>query len=421
MTTARRTINRIDSAYWVIIGLYAILVLAAFLLDSPRSIWHGRGRILTSRSLLITDYAQLGGMGAMLVSSVLVAAFSLVTMIVGKVKPTGGIIMGFWLILGFGFFGKNLLNAIPLTLGVSLFAKVKHMPFRNVAVTSMLCTSVAPIVSELAYLTPWAQPAGAIVGALAGIFVGFIFVPLAVAMGKVHGGYLLYNAGFVGGLVATFTISILRSGGFEIATMNLWAMDYNLPLGVLMYVISAVFIVLGFVTGGKDIWEKMRKINKHDGRLVTDYYALYGDVIYLNMGILCALSTTVILLLGGQINGATMGGIFCVVGFGALGKNLRNVLPIMAGIILGAWFDVQGLTAHGNQLAILFGTGIAPLAGRFGVKWGIICGFVHVNLVGFIGQLNGGLNLYNNGFAGAFVVIFMIPVISALSRREAED
>ena len=417
----RRLINGIDGPYRVIMGLFALLLIFAFILDTPQNIWAGLPRILTSRSVLVSDYAYIGGIGAMLVSATLVGTFSLITMLIGGVKPSGGVIMGFWLILGFGFFGKNILNTIPLVAGVWIFAKVKKMPFRDVAVTTMLCATVSPIVSEVAYLMPYAQPAGAIAGFLTGLFIGFIFAPLAIAMGKVHGGYLLYNGGLVGGLIATFTVSILRNAGLEIIPLSLWSTGYNLPLGILMYVISAAFIVLGLVTGGKDRWKKMRKIHKHDGRLVTDYYALYGDVTYLNMGILSAIGTTVTLLVGGHINGATMGGIFCVVGFGALGKNLRNVLPIMIGCIIGAFFSVSDLVAPSNMLAILFGTGIAPLAGRFGVMWGIVCGIVHVNLVGFVGLLNGGLNLYNNGFAGGFVVIVMIPIITALSRKKAEE
>jgi len=400
----RQIADRLDPVYWVLIGLYTILIIAAFVLDSPQNIWQGLVRILTSRSLLVTDYAELGGMGAMLVSSVIVASFSLITLIVGGVKPTGGIIVGIWLVLGFGFFGKNLFNTIPIVFGVWLYAKTKGMAFRDVALTSMLCATIAPIVSEVAYLNifenllviegviymplPWWG--GVIVGGLVGVFVGYIFAPIAAACSKVHGGYLLYNAGLAGGMIATFAISILRSGGFESIHTNLWATGYNWPLGILMYIISGSFILLGLVTGGADKWDKMRKMQKHSGRLVTDYYTMYGNVTYLNMGLLCAIATSATLLVGGHINGATMGGIFCVAGFGALGKNFRNVLPIMIGCILGAWFDVLPLNSPANMLAILFGTGIAPLAGQFGVFWGIVCGFVHVNLVGFVGLLNGG-------------------------------
>jgi hypothetical protein len=95
----RRTYNKLDAPYWVIFGLYALLLIAAFILDSPRDIANGLWRILTSRSLLVTDYAELGGMGAMLVSSVIVGIFSVTTMIVGGIKPSGGVLMGIFLIL----------------------------------------------------------------------------------------------------------------------------------------------------------------------------------------------------------------------------------------------------------------------------------------------------------------------------------
>ena len=416
----RRVFHKLDSPYWIILALYAILLIAAFILDSPSNIAQGLWTIFTSRSILVTDYAALGGMGAMLVSSVLVATFSLVTMLVGGVKASGGIIMGIWLILGFGFFGKNILNTIPITLGVWLFSRVKGMPFQDVALTTMACATVAPIVSEIAYLTPFPQPAGAFVGLLGGLFIGFIFPPLATAAAKLHGGFLLYNAGFAGGLLATFATSILRSADFDVLPLHIWSTEHTLPLAVLMYIISLAFILLGIFLGGPEKWTRFKEIHKHPGRLVTDYYTLYGGVTYLNMGVLCALGTTVSLLVGAPINGPVMGGIFCVVGFGALGKHVRNVIPIMIGTILSAFWNPNDLAAPTNILAILFGTGIAPLAGQYGFIWGVICGFVHVNIVSFIGYINGGLNLYNNGFAGGFVVIVMVPIIAALSRRKQE-
>ena len=423
-------VGKLDSAYWAILALFAILLIAAFILDSPQNIWQGLIRILTSRSLLVTDYAALGGMGAMLVSAVLVGLFSLITMIIGGVKPNGGTIMGIWLILGFAFFGKNLFNTIPIVFGVLLFAKLKKMPFKDVAVTSMMCASIAPIVSEVAYLTmtqstfaslasPYLQIVGVGIGVLVGVFVGFIFTPLAVKMGNVHGGYLLYNAGFVGGLIATFTVSLLRSGGFIIAPETIWATEYTLPLGILMYIIAAFFIVLGIVTSGKDRWHNFREMQKQSGRLPTDYYTMYGNISYFNVGLLVILSTTASLLVGAPINGAVMGGIFCVGGFGVLGKNFKNVLPIMVGIGIGSYWNHNPMYYPSNILALLFGTGIAPLAGRFGIMWGLISGFVHLSLVSFIGHLNGGLNLYNNGFAGGFVVILMLPIIAAFTRKKS--
>jgi len=51
------------------------------------------------------------------------------------------------------------------------------------------------------------------------------------------------------------------------------------------------------------------------------------------------------------------------------------------------------------------------IAGRYGWLWGIATGFFHVSIAIFIGDINGGLNLYNNGFAGAFVSVMMLPLI----------
>jgi hypothetical protein len=62
-------------------------------------------------------------------------------------------------------------------------------------------------------------------------------------------------------------------------------------------------------------------------------------------------------------------------------------------------------------LAILFSTGLAPIAGKYGWHWGMIAGFVHVSVAIIIGDLNGGMNLYNNGFAGGFVAITAVPLI----------
>ena len=37
-----------------------------------------------------------------------------------------------------------------------------------------------------------------------------------------------------------------------------------------------------------------------------------------------------------------------------------------------------------------------------------------------VGIVYGGLNLYNNGFAGGIVAIFLVPVIQSISDRRAK-
>jgi hypothetical protein len=106
-----------------------------------------------------------------------------------------------------------------------------------------------------------------------------------------------------------------------------------------------------------------------------------------------------------------MGGIFTVAGFSAAGKHLKNTIPILIGSIAATHFNHLELTNPANALSIPFSTGLAPISGKYGWGWGIVVGFLHVSVSIFIGHLNGGLNLYNNGFAESFIAITVVPVI----------
>ena len=71
------------------------------------------------------------------------------------------------------------------------------------------------------------------------------------------------------------------------------------------------------------------------------------------------------------------------------------------------------------MLALLFSTTLAPVAGKFGVLVGLLAGYLHSSVALNVGLLYGGMNLYNNGFAGGIVAIFMVPVIQSVMDRRA--
>lgn len=71
------------------------------------------------------------------------------------------------------------------------------------------------------------------------------------------------------------------------------------------------------------------------------------------------------------------------------------------------------------MLALLFSTTLAPIAGEFGILMGILAGFLHSSVALNVGIVYGGMNLYNNGFAGGIVAIFMVPVIHSVMDRRA--
>ena len=136
------------------------------------------------------------------------------------------------------------------------------------------------------------------------------------------------------------------------------------------------------------------------------------------MGLNGIMVTSYILIVGGQLNGPTLGSVlFAVIGFGAYGKHLKNIIPIMIGIIIGSLVKVWSINDPSILLASLFGTALAPIAGTYGWFFGILAGFLHSSVVLHIGQLHAGLNLYNNGFSAGIVASILVPLIEAFKRH----
>ena len=410
--------RRLYFPYAFMLGIYAIFIVFAFVMDSPADIYRGLIKIVTSKSILITDYIELGGIGATLINSVLVGCFSIFMMVHNGIKPNGAIIMAIWLTTGFAFFGKNVFNMLPITFGVWLFSKYQREPFMSYALASLLCATLSPVVSELSFM---GIPFGVFWGILVGIAVGFVFPTISAYTVKVHAGYCLYNMGFSGGLIAAFIVCVMKSLGIKLESASIWNREYDLPIAVFLYLIAAILIATGiFFSDKKQIIPNLRSMSRQSGRLVTDFYLQYKENSFINMGLLCILGTTVLLRLGANLNGPTIGGIFTILGFGCFGKHIRNVTPILIGAILSTYFNTADPTSPSNTLAILFSTGLAPIAGQYGWFWGIVAGFMHVNLATNVAALNAGLNLYNNGFAGGFVAILLIPIITTFRREKDE-
>src|SRR5699024_2013254 len=125
-----------------------------------------------------------------------------------------------------------------------------------------------------------------------------------------------------------------------------------------------------------------RRLLHSSGRAPSDYLRMLGGgPVLVNMGINGLIATGYILLVGGDLNGPTMGGILTVIGFSAYGKHARNILPVMAGVLLGGIFMHYDPAAPALQLAALFGTTLAPFAGVFGWPVGVLAGFLHSAVV----------------------------------------
>lgn len=390
--------------------------MVAFILDSPMEILTGLKKIILSPDILISDYVEIGGIGASLINSALTSLFALFILVFIGVKPNGSTIMSLWLICGFSFFGKNIFNIWPIIIGVYLYSRYQKEPFLNYSLVAMLSTTLAPTVSQLSFTNYFSKPIGIILGYIIGILTGFILAPISSHCIKVHNGYNLYNVGFSAGIYATLLMAILRALGIEFESRLLWNTESNFIFAILLLILSIYLIILG-IYKNSSINKDFLSLIKQPGRLVSDFYISFGNTCYFNMGILCLLSTILVLALKSNLNGPTIAGIFTIVGFGAFGKHPVNVIPIIIGAILGALINISPINSPSLILSILFSTALAPVAGKFGYKIGILAGFLHVNMVTNIGYLHGGLNLYNNGLAAGFVAMILIPVINVFKEE----
>lgn len=416
--------DKICAPYRVLLAFYGLFMVYALYTDSLSSILDGLSLIIKSRDLLVTDYIELAGFGATLVNVSLVGVMCVILMLFLGVKANGPIITALWLASGFSFFGKNIVNIWPVIFGVYLFSKFQKKPFKNYALVCLLSTSLAPIVSQTAHLDYLAGVGGFLevfAATIIGVVAGFLLPPLASFSIRVHSGYNLYNVGFAAGLLGMVYAAFARALGIDIVSSSIWGTHFTKEVALFAYALSLALVVLGVWGNGKNVWGDYKKIMSHTGRLVTDYYALYGGSVYFNMGILGVVSTSVMLMMGIDMNGPTLGGIFTFIGFGAFGKHIKNATPIMAGAILGALFNTADTSSASNALAILFSTCLAPISGQFGWQWGLVAGFLHITLIPNMGDLHAGLNLYNNGFVAGFVALILIPLITAFRKDESDE
>lgn len=390
-----------------------VLLLMGFLLDDPRNILPGIEIILRSQDVLITDYIALAGPGAAFVNSGLVTLFSLCLKWLVDEPHNGTDIVDIGLMSGFALFGKNILNIWPIILGTFLFARLKREPFGKFVSVALLATSLSPLVSFAGLSSGWGSP---LLGLLIGVVVGFVIAPLSIYTYRIQNGMNLYNMGFACGLLAMVTVPLMAAANRSPEKAHYWATGYNLPLGILLAVLCVMLVLTGTLYGRRKAWQEYAHMVRHmSGRSPSDFLRMFGPgATLINMGINGAVSTALILLTGGDLNGPTVGCIFTVIGFSATGKHVRNILPIMAGVLLGSLVFHFSINDPAVQIAALLCTTLAPFSGVFGWPFGVLAGFLHSALVLEAGSVAEGVNLYNNGFSGGLLAIVLYPVISSI-------
>jgi len=398
-----------------IVAAYATAFVAfGFIVDSPGEIARGLLAILTSRDTLLTDYFGVGGVGAGCINAGLLTLSACLVYYKAQAKVTGASVAALLLVLGFGLFGKNLLNIWGIVAGVYLYSRVRKQPFATNINIAFFGTALAPIFSEILFSSSLSLATSLPLGILTTLVIGFVLAPAAAQLSKAHMGFSLYNMGFAAGLVGTLVVALYSSYGFMPDPVFIWTTGNNALLGSFLAALFATMIAGGLWLD-RTLLTSLKSLVRMPGQAPTDFIALAGvGAALANMGLCGAIATLYILAIGGDLNGPVIGAIFTIVGFAAFGKHPRNIVPILLGVFLGSLAKPWAIDDPSIQLAALFGTTLAPIAGRFGWHWGLVAGFVHSSAALTTGVMHAGLNLYNNGLAAGIVASVLVPVIIAI-------
>lgn len=404
-----------DNKICFYMGVFALFTfISAFFFNSAQEILDGNLIILRSTANLTTDYFEIANVGATLVNVSIMTVQAILMVLVNRVKINGLIVASIFTLAGFSFFGKNLYNSFPIVLGVYLYSRVVRERFSKHLPVALFGTALGPLVSEVSFGMELPLHWGIPLGILAGIVAGYLMPVLAIHFATFHKGYNLYNIGFTAGLVGTFFTALFRSFGVVIDTVNLVSSGNNLKIAILLYLLFSATLLLGLRYNNWS-FEGYGTLLKSTGLVDRDFIEQHRfAVTAINIALLGIFSTTFVLLLGGELNGPVLGGIFTVIGFGAYGKHMRNVLPIMLGVIAVGWISIHDINSTSVLLAALFGTTLAPVAGVFGPVTGFVIGGIHMLLVTNTSILHAGMNLYNNGFTGGLVAALTIPLIEKM-------
>lgn len=417
--------KQMNRQYYYLFGLSVMLMLLAFIIESPQSLVSGMMTILVSPSQLFTDYMEIASVGSTLLNVAIMLGISIYSYKKLEIPLNGTVIGSLGMLAGFSFFGKNLFNSIPFMIGVWIYTKVTKQNYRNYVIVGLFGSALGPLISFLAFSGVLPQGWSVLIAYALGIFIGFILPQLSTQFLGFHQGFSLYNVGFTAGIIGMVVLGFMNAFGIEVETRTLTSTQSPLILYQLLIGFCVILIVTSFYLHFKKK-EKyhFKLLLKLSGRLPSDFVEMTNlATVTLNMSIIGFILLGYVLMNGGQLNGPIVGSIIGVMSFGAFGNQVKNTVPVLVGIMIGSYLTGVEPTSTSALIAAIFGTTLAPVSGYYGPLAGMIAGFVHITLVSHVVVMHGGLNLYNNGFAGGFVAAVLVPIFEIFEgiRQEMKE
>ncbi len=398
--------------------LALIMIILAFIFNTPKEIFVGYKNILLSSSILTTDYIAIGTLGGALVNAASILILNLVILRLLNLRMSGLIYAALYMILGFSFFGKNILNSLPIYIGIYLYAFLNKIPVKNLVISLLFSSGISPLVSYLIFGFDLAYYISIPLGIGAGIVAGLMVPAISSHTIKFHQGYNLFNVGFSLGIISLAFNGVLRAFNLRASEISILSNNHNLFLYLFVAILALVLLIAGIILNPKS-FKMIPDLYKRSGRLVSDYIRDYGvSIVMINQASLLTFEILICLIFKIELNGAIFGTILAVSGFAGAGLHLKNTSFVMLGAILMCLITKTNITSTSIIIGILFSAGVAPIAGRYGIVAGIIAGMLHIAILPLCRSFQGGYDLYNNGFCAGFVACILIAIIEAFKKED---
>ncbi len=445
--------NSIAFKYFIILLSFSFIVATpiAMLVTGVtwEAFWNNLWAIFTGPSKLVTDYFSLGCLASTLFNTALCGISCTLIVTVSRARANSTTFAAYILVIAHCFYGLNFINMWPPFIGVLVYCKLKKISSRENLHIAMFSTALAPFISDFLFFYPPGSSLkigefsvlGIILSILFGIVSGFLVPALLPGTTAMHRGYNMYKAGLAIGMLGIFVYCFLyktfgiaphntgvnANSNYEMfGKTNYWFMN------IFFAVLFLFVLMLGFFLNGRS-FRNYRKLTSCSGHgldfadkfgmpLCLINFGVYGFCILAYLNIIFWLPTVLPFLPEGVgFTGPTVGVTFAALTFSADGQHPKNVAPIALGyttlfalvcvvcLVTGAEIPwTLSTQAYINGLA--FATGLCPIAGSYGFKYGVISGLVSAIICTSTAAMHGGFVLYNGGFNAGLTAIILIPI-----------
>lgn len=410
-------------------------------------------RICTSPSKLVTDYFAVGCLASTLLNAGLCGLACNLLIFISRTRASSTTFAAYILVIAHCFYGLNFVNMWPPFVGVIIYCFVRRNPLRKNLHIAMFATALAPFISDFLFCYPLGvyvnmmgvdvNIIGILISVLFGFLSGFLVPALLPGTTAMHRGYNMYKAGLALGMFGIFvycflykTLGITPAAAVVGENAHYYESFGHIYWGfmnVFFIILFGICILFGFFLNGCS-FRDYRQLLKCTG-YGLDFADKFGmPVCFINFGVygFCILAYLNLVFLlpeifpflpaGVGFTGPTVGVTFAALTFSADGQHPKNVAPIALGyallfVLTCGICAVSGLNipwtlstqAYINGLA--FATGLCPIAGKYGWKWGVVAGLVSAIICTSTAAMHGGFVLYNGGFNAGLTALILIPVL----------